>query len=363
MTENITLNNFEYYLNENNSPLSFNLISNNIIERNKYCGTIGLQRFSTDKNLDKDSFVNKLKHNNIINSYSWGLFFFDQNKLYNIDDDTQGQYDGFFIAGVTLGDNIEVFDTDLVYSIYAEEDSLYWALNFDRIFYYERINGTLEYIEANSSRVELIVDLNYIISDEQYFKDIKKYFFQKFFDNDTCHEEKSYKENEGYTYMIICNSDFKNNINSFPGIYFYSEQLFFAFNLYHDDIFYEYNGKIYFLVIHKDSVKNWRLGKIFLKKYPLMFDYDKKIISYVHLKRAWNPKKHGQKKTLKQKDKNINKQSNNKEYIAIILLIVGILIGIFLGKRIWNKNKKLKADELEEKYKYFEPSKEKIGIQ
>ena len=80
--------------------------------------------------------------------------------------------------------------------------------------------------------------------------------------------------------MIICDISFKNYQNSFPGVYFYSEQLFFAFNVYPEDVFYEYNNKIYFLIIHKDSITNfWRLGKIFLKKYPFMFDYDKKIIT------------------------------------------------------------------------------------
>ena len=365
LTDIITFNTFEFYLRENGNDI--NNLNLNLIELNKYCGTIGLRRFSSNSIFDKDSFIYNLKKNNIINSYSYGIFFFDSEKSYNIDDDTQESYDGFFIAGVTMDDNIDIFNTDLVCSVYAEEDSIYWTLNFDRIFYYDKINDTVEYISTNNTRAELIVDLNYIISDEQYYKDIKKYYFKPFFDNKTCYEEESYKIDEGYTYMIICDINFKNNMKSFPGVYFYSESLFFAFNIYYTDIFYEYNNKIYFLVIHKDSIKNyWRLGKIFLKKYPFMFDYDKKIINYVHLKKEWNPKK----QSKKQKDK-INEKHDTtdnidnyrtKEYAIIILLIIGVFIGLFIGKRIWNKNNKLKANELEENYQYLEHEKSKIGI-
>ena len=97
-----------------------------------------------------------------------------------------------------------------------------------------------------------------------------------------------------------------------------------------------------------------------------MFDYDKKIINYVHLKKEWNPKK----QSKKQKDK-INEKHDTtdnidnyrtKEYAIIFLLIIGVFIGLFIGKRIWNKNNKLKANELEENYKYLEHEKSKIGI-
>ena len=363
LNNNITFNSFEFYLkdNEDNNRDSDN---GSLIEQNKFCGTIGLNRFPSSNYFNKKSLIYILKQNKIINSYSWGLFFFDPDKLYNVDDDTQNKYDGFFIAGVTLDDNIDMFNTDLVCNVYAEENSLYWTFYFERIFYYETINNKTEYICTNNTRVELVLDLNYIISDEQYYKDIKKIYFQKFFDNNTCYEAKSYIKEEGFTYMIICDFSFKGNQRSFPGIYLYNEQLFFAFNLNNKDVFYEYNNKIYFLIVHKESVKDfWRIGMIFLKKYPFMFDYDKKLISYVHLKRNWNPKK--QTKNQKRKnEQNINNNNNSsfKEFILYGLLFIGIIIGLFIGKRIWNKNKRLKANELEERYQYMDKENNKLGI-
>ena len=36
---------------------------------------------------------------------------------------------------------------------YAEEGTLNWAINFERIFYYENINETLEYINTNNTNI------------------------------------------------------------------------------------------------------------------------------------------------------------------------------------------------------------------
>jgi len=362
LTDNITFNSFEFYLKDSEDNDNDN--NDSLIDSNKFCGTIGLNRFPASNYFNKKSLIYTLKQNKIINSYSWGLFFFNPDKLYNVDDDTQDEYDGFFIAGATLDDNIDIFNTELVCNVYAEENSLYWTFYFDRIFYYETINNKTEYVCTNNTKVELVIDLNYIISDEQYYKDIKKIYFQKFFDNNTCYEAKTYNKEEGYTYMIICDLNFKSNQRSFPGVYLYSEQLFFAFNLYSKDVFYEYNNKIYFLIVHKESVKDfWRIGRIFLKKYPFMFDYDKKLISYVHLKKTWKPKKSTNNHNNKNEQNNDNKNNSKfKEFIIYGLLFIGIIIGLFIGKRIWNKNKKLKANELEERYQYMNKENNKLGI-
>ena len=357
LTENITINSFFFYLNKDNSENDFIDNFNGLKylkERNKYCGIIGLSRYPYNSDLNFNSFIYNLKNKNYINSFSFGFFFFNDKKEKNVEGENEDIYDGFLIAGITYDDNIDIFDTNLQCTIYAEEGSLNWAINFERIFYYQKINETVEYISTNNTKVEFIIDLNYIISDEQYYEDIKKYYFQKFFENNTCYEEKSVI-NGKFIYMITCNLNFKENMKKFPEIYFYSEQLFFAFNLNEEDLFYQYNDKIYFLIVRKEEVINyWKIGKIFLKKYPLIFDYDKKIVSYVYLKKEWNPTK-----KVKNKEHLINtnndKDNNfNKGYSIYIFLIIGIIIGIFIGRRIWNKNKKLKANELEEKYKYFD---------
>ena len=351
LTENIIINSLLFFTNKNdNENQDF---TNEINTDDKYCGFIGLSRYPQNSDYNFKSFIYKLKKNNYINSYSFGFFFFDENNKQKIEGDIPEKYDGFFIAGITPDDNIDIFETNLMSNAYAEEGTLNWAINFERIFYYENINETLEYINTNNTKVEFIIDLNYIISDEQYYLDIKKYYFQKFFDNNICHEEKTIFDKE-YIYIIICNSNFKEYMKQFPSIYFYREQLFLAFNLNYEDLFYEYKDKIYFLAIRKESIKNfWQIGKIFLKKYPMIFDYDKKIVSYAFLKKQWNPKKSKKKVNKVMKDSNDKNKIINKDFIIYILLVLGIIIGIFIGRIIWNKNKKLKANELEEKFNYL----------
>ena len=352
LTENITIDSLLFYSNKKENMNQDFIQEKN--SENKYCGVIGLSRYPQNSNHNFKSFIYNLKNNNYINSYSFGFFFLDENNRQIIVDDEQEQYDGFFIAGITPDDNIDIFDTNLMSNAYAEEGSLNWAINFERIFYYENINESLEYIDTNNTKVEFIVDLNYIISDEQYYQGIKKYYFQKFFDNNTCYEEKS-RYNGEYIYMIICKLIFKNNMKNFPSLYFYREQLFFAFNLNYEDLFYECNDKIYFLILRKGHINNyWQLGKIFLKKFPLIFDYDKKIVSYVYLKKYWNPQKSKKNDNRVMKDINSKNKNINKDIILYILLIIGIIIGIFIGRIIWNKNKKLRANELEEKFKYLD---------
>ena len=110
--------------------------------------------------------------------------------MYNIDDEAQREYDGLFIAGATQDDSIEIFDTEFMCSVYAEEDSIYWSFYFDRIFYYDQINNTIEYVSTNNTKVEIIIDLNYVISDELYYKDVKNIYFKKYFENNTCYDKK-----------------------------------------------------------------------------------------------------------------------------------------------------------------------------
>ena len=94
----------------------------------------------------------------------------------------------------------------------------------------------------------------------------------------------------------------------------------------------------------------WKFGKIFLKKYPFIFDQDKNTISFVHFDKF--DKKHNNNQENNDENKNISFIHKVFEGFLYSLLFIGILIGIFIGKRIWNRHRKLKANELEEKFDY-----------
>ena len=54
-------------------------------------------------------------------------------------------------------------------------------------------------------------------------------------------------------------------------------------------------------------------------------------------------------------DKNYLKRF--KDFCLYSLLFVGILIGLFIGRRLWNKSRKLKANELEDNFDYTSQNK------
>ena len=154
-------------------------------------------------------------------------------------------------------------------------------------------------------------------------------------------------------YLIICNKEFSKYIGTFPDIYFYNKEFNYTFILTNKELFTVYGNYIYFLIIHKVYYVNyWSLGNIFLKKYPFLFDCDKKTISYINIYNSTN--------ITKLKESNIeNNIENNKKWFETLLsfckyisIFVGIIIGILIGKKIWDKNRKKRANELIDDYQY-----------
>ena len=90
----------------------------------------------------------------------------------------------------------------------------------------------------------------------------------------------------------------------------------------------------------------WSLGNIFLKKYPFSFDYDKKTINFINIYNTEN-------KNIK----NNYKKFNNKlkkfwNIIKNISIFIGICIGILIAKKIWDKNRKKRTNELIDSFVY-----------
>ena len=99
LTDNIDINNFHYLFGnwtENKTHIYHDI--------NKYCGALGLMKNYHDRYFSAANIINYLKEDKeIINSYSWGIFFFDKEEknIFNIDKEIQNKYDGFCIIGIT----------------------------------------------------------------------------------------------------------------------------------------------------------------------------------------------------------------------------------------------------------------------
>ena len=337
LSKNISLNDLKFLLGNNSMP------SNEYIDYDKFCGIIGNMRDSYNQFLKDNNFIYYLKRNKIINSYTFGIYYFDKDNSFKIGKEILSKYDGFYIAGISNDSYSEIFKTDKIENSYAFS-SLYWSLSFNKIYFND---SEVEYDCGNNTSVDFLIDMNYITSTRAYYENIKKYFFKIFLEDQTCVEEETYSVYEENIYMIICNSNFKKKISSFPKIYFFNDRFPFIFNLDYNDVFIEYNNKIYFLIVFKKAINTiWRMGKIFLKKYPLIFDYDQNKISFVHLNKFGG---------LPLEDKKSNKKTSNyKIYIVIFLLILAIILGVYIGKYIWIKKRKIRANELDDNYEYEE---------
>ena len=111
------------------------------------------------------------------------------------------------------------------------------------------------------------------------------------------------------------------------------------------------NNNIYFLIlksIGKVKENAWKLGKIFLNKYQFSFNQDSKMIIFYNKIKSENKNETENAKV----QKNNNKFNMNYLWIIIICLIC-LIAGIFIGNKIITRNRKKRLNELqEEEYDY-----------
>ena len=160
----------------------------------------------------------------------------------------------------------------------------------------------------------------------------------------------------------------------------------------------EIDNKIYFLAIYqkhaiRDSNPIWNFGKLLIQKYPFMFNEDRKTLYFVHLDKYNDHSKDTDKDDKDDKtddntdinisdnpnitdnnsDKNQNTTKNDKQSfwskykvyiiisIIVIVLIVGLILGYVFGRKVWEKHRKARANELiDDNYEYKENEENKI---
>ena len=352
LTKYKIIDSFEFILGKSSSP------GNKKLEPEKFCGELGLVKNPNEYFIFAKNFINYLKEEKIINSYQWGIFFFDKEKSYNIKDDILSKFDGYYIGGITEDDYFNIFKTTNIISINSPKTNNY--ITFNKIYFYDSPNNKTEYLVSNDTEAEIILEHNYIMSSIEYYKQIKSYFFKNHLDNSICHENSTFRKYGGKNYMIICDLNIKPYLKIFPSLYLLNKDFSFIFNLNYNDLFFESDDKIFFLIIGKESAdQTWILGKNFMKKYPFIFDQDNKSIRFIHLN------KYGEQKNEEKNEKKYDKKKSNFWakyiiYFLIFFLLIGIVIGIFVGNKIWKKHRKIRCNELTEEEKYDYASKEDV---
>ena len=253
-------------------------------------GGIGMQLQSTytvcDNTLLRSrSFFELVKSKNLTNKYDWSIFY--DSKEYKKEEG------GFLLMGALLHE----LNSDLGY--YKKEE--FQEKNLVKI--YMKNGATLEFLldkvyGSYGNNISNIIDD--FPSDRKDIKNIKldfnnggiqvpnylyKYYensFKVFYSNEICFNKTFSDFSNKYFY---CKKEILKNIDkikeTFPVIYFQSNDLNYNFTLDFDDLVLENGDNVYFLLYFYSE--HWIMGKPFLKKYQFSFNYDKKNIQFYQI--------------------------------------------------------------------------------
>ena len=317
-----------------------------LIDPKLSCGYLGLQLSSGSTYFEWNSLINNLQSQKNINSKKWCIIFND-NKL--------NYYDGFLVLGIIEEDYKEIFninnnsDYTSDYSLPYIYKNVNWEIKFNEIYYYIN-NKNVSFF--NEIQGLFLIDYNYIISNIDYFESIKQNFFNSYINKGICFIDKIQTKkrerisNKQYLNIIICDKNKFKDMNKFPSLYFKHIKFNKIFELNYKDLFEEFGNSIIFSILFDEEEKHhWTFGRIFLKKYQFIFDNDQKTITFIE-------------KILINKDKKLIIKSDNKililKIMIIAFLVIGFGFGLFFGKKIWDKNRKKRANELDDDYEYIE---------
>ena len=307
----------------------------------KACIILGLKLFCKRNILFCKSIPSFLKERKYINTYSF-------NFLFNNIEEKENEYDASIIIGENPHEyNKEKYNENNYITTKALEwiQEPKWILEFQN-YYYDN-NGSKIFFKTNSLKNSIkglfMFNLDIIIGVKSYLDSIKKNYFNNY------EKECSINiVNNNYT-VITCDKNF--NTNDFPTLFFFHNEYNFTFELTDKDLFQIKGDKKFFLIVFdKNSNYPWKFGKLFMKKYFFNFEVDQKLIGFYN--------------NLNNTNSIINKKgetNSNSKFLwlfwALLLIFTGI--GCFLlGKFVYAKNRKKRANELEDDYEYTQKNNE-----
>ena len=289
------------------------------------CGKIGVL-FVRDKTSDtrRRNFLNQI-HNGInTNDYSFTFKYDNEND------------NGLFIIGIESYEKNINQNTELI-NLYNKEDKFgsrqKWAFNIDNVY----INN--KYYQFEGVEISIKTDYEGFEFPSFMFDLLNEIYFNKYYNNSICVNEKI---NSIYPHIIIycdANKFTKNDINNFPEISLFKFKLGFNITFSGEDLFHKIGNKYFFKILFSSILNTCelRMGRFFLKKYPIIFNPESK--SMVFYKKA----------KIEEEYKNI---TNDKSIFSsllfkfIIISILFLIVGVFLGRKFCLMRKRKYAQEL-----------------
>jgi hypothetical protein len=301
------------------------------------CGKVGLLYNSERQDeYTKTGFMYQI-HSSLKNiDYSFMLKF-NQNK--NNDELS----DGLFIMGVeSYIKNNQSYE---YYTIYTKRKSSLlrpeWRFSPNKLYLGNK-NILLDkeefVIKAEIEGIEIPYDFYGIINEE---------FFNYYYKNNICSSEEIYN----YYVIISCysNNFTSNDINKFPKIEFSIKEIGFNFSFSGEELFYKKENKFYLKLIPKieSNQYEFKLGRIFLKKYNVIFNSDSKTMTFYRFN------------TINNKSAQNNEDTHKKNGFLIFLSysfigIIFLVLGLYLGRKFCLMRRKIYANELEDNNYVYE---------
>ena len=309
----------------------FNLVKQ---KEDNITGILGLGLFDKNEESNK-SLMKILKDKNIINNYNWYFSFNSWN-------DT----------------NIKLIIGSLPHEDYPnnflEEDLVYTYIQIpDYSFSDMKYMLVLDEIKTNSINLiniyaELSFDSNVLIANKEFENELRKKFLKNLEISEKCFKA-SIKQNLYYYNDLIyyyCDININDILyENLPFIKFISKDLNYTFEITKDELYKTEGDYIYINLLFDYGKKYWVLGKPFSLKYHFIFNQDSKKIGLY--------RKYYENIYI---NKDNNKNESNK-IINIVLIIIFsfclIFIGFYLGKKIYQIKRKIRANELNDNYEYI----------
>ena len=304
------------------------------------CGKAGLLYASKELfgSYSEINLINQI-HNNLSNvDVSWTFKF-------NLNND---KYEGLFIMGIESLEKKE--NKNILIPIYTKltghGNILEWKFTIDELFIGNQI------YEINDEEIKIDSNIEGFEVPKLFSEKLNEIFFNKYYSQKICENEIVTKSHK----VISCYSDkfTENDLKNFPEINFYKFKIGYNFTFTWNDLFYKRDKKYFFKMINNIENKDidFKVGRIFLKKYQVIFNSDAKSMSFY--------KNNNHKNILYE-----NKYINNKNIFLSVLsyIFIGILflgLGIFFGRKYCFINKKRYANELEDDNYVYKSKKDGI---
>ena len=230
-------------------------------------------------------WINYLKELDLIDSYDFVFEFYNNPSIDPNSEDDE-------IGNLIFGKFEELYNPE-VYPI-SNLRSMRLKSHYQELLYLAEM--TEMYIEKDKKIVFQENNNIYFNFDTSLFSGTFKYhdridenFFKIYENGNMCTYERveglsDEKTPENIFGVYVCNKELiEKHKKDFPLLKFYSKELNYTFEFGYDDLFREINNKVYFLVIFPNAkyrYTEFHVGKVFLKKYKMFFNYKDKMLFF-----------------------------------------------------------------------------------